>query len=166
MTIEMKNDLLNLPNLKFKMDQTVFDYIDSMQNWPKAYSLLDELLQKVAINFNAAIAKNEGQLPKASTYWVLYMDVAAKLLYFTGLAHAHLIDENDVDAKSHIVNLYQISAACLPNAQIEENEEHIEELKKSIAEMKPLNEESIELKMSSSINDCFTQFYTFTKTYE
>ncbi|MEG0472711.1 MAG: GTPase, partial [Solibacillus sp.] len=132
MNIEMKNELLNLPSLKFTIDEIVFDNIDTKPNWSKAYAMLDDILQKMATNFNASIRRNNGEIPKSSTYWVLYMDVAAKLIYFTGLSHAHLIDDHDIEAKMHIVKLYQKSAACLPNASLESNEEFVEELIKSI----------------------------------
>ena len=136
MNIELKNDLLNLPSLQLKMDRIVFDHIDTLPNWSKAYGMLDELLQKMVISFNTAVDKKNGELPKGSTYWVLFMDIAAKLLYFTGLAHSHLIDEQDEEVKQHLVNLYYTSVACLPNAQIEENEELLNEIKKSIEELR------------------------------
>ena len=166
MNIELKNDLLNLPNLQLKMDQVVFEYIDTKPNWSKAYELLDELLQRMAVAFNADMEKNEGALPKGSTYWVLFMDIAAKLLYFTGLAHSHLIDQQDEDAMAHIVSLYEISAACLPNAKIEENEEFITELKKSIVDIAPFTKKPVELKKATSINDCIARFEAFAKTYK
>ena len=164
MNIEMKNELLNLPSLQLKMDNIVFDYIDSKPNWSKAYGLLDELLQKVANNFNSYIARNEGVMPKSSTYWTLYMDIASKLLYFTGLAHSNLIDEQDSDAKAHIVQFYQISASCLPNAALEINEELISEIKKSIQQIN--GQQEVEIEISATTDACFEKFYSFTKTYE
>lgn len=166
MNIEVKNELLNLPSLKFKIDEIVFDHIDTKPNWSKAYSMLDEILQKVANNYNASIRRNNGEMPKSSTYWVLYMDIAAKLIYFTGLSHAHLIDEQDDEAKSHIVKLYQKSAACLPNATLENNEEFLEELQKSIEEITPHNDVTTEITTNHSIEECLAEFYALTKTYE
>jgi hypothetical protein len=165
MNLEIKNDLLNLPNLQLTMDRIVFDHIDTLPNWSKAYKLLDELLQRVAISFNTAVDKKAGELPKASTYWVLYMDIAAKLLYFTGLAHSHLIDEQDVEVKQHLINLYHTSAVCLPNAQVEENEELLNEIKKSIKVLAEQNEQHTEIQTSNSIDECILKFEKFAKTY-
>lgn len=93
------------------------------------------------------------------------MDIAAKLLYFTGLAHSHLIDEQDEEVKQHLVNLYYTSVACLPNAQIEENEELLNEIKKSIEELTVNTEQQPEFKTSNSINECIVRFEKFAKTY-
>lgn len=164
MDIELKNDLLNLPNLELKMDRIVFEHIDTLPNWSKAYEMLDELLQRMAISFNTAVDKKEGVLPRASTYWVLYMNIAAKLLYFTGLAHSHLIDKQDEDAKEQLVNLYYTSAACLPNAHLEDNEELLHEIKKSI-EALAIKKQQLKFKTSKSIDDCILCFETFAKTY-
>ncbi|MEG0385230.1 MAG: GTPase [Solibacillus sp.] len=166
MNIEVKNELLNLPSLKFKVDEIVFDHIDTKPNWSKAYSMLDEVLQKMANNYNASIRRNNGEIPKGSTYWVLYMDIAAKLIYFTGLSHAHVIDEHDVEAKMHIVKLYQKSAACLPNASLEINEEFVEELIKSIEVISPQSDVPTEITTNHSIEECLAEFYALTKTYE
>ncbi|ATP41101.1 GTPase [Solibacillus sp. R5-41] len=166
MNVEMKNELLNLPSLKFTIDEIVFDHIDTKPNWSKAYEMLDEILRKMANNYNVTIHRNNGEIPKSSTYWVLYMDVAAKLIYFTGLSQAHLIDEHDVEAKMQIIKLYQKSAACLPNASLEMNEEFVEELLKSIEQICPQNDVTSEITTNHSIEECLSEFYTLTKTYE
>ena len=163
MNIELKNDLLNLPQLQLQVDTIVFDYIDSKPNWSKAYEQLDELLQKVARNYNGYITRNEGAMPKASTYWTLYMDVASKLLYFTSLAQSHLIDDQDQQAKAKIIERYKICASCLPNATIEENEEFIAEVKKS---MEQFTGQDVELITSDKTDLCFENFYSYTKSYQ
>lgn len=166
MNFELKNDLLNLPNIELKMDHIVFDHIDTKPNWSKAYEMLDELLQKMAVGFNASVDRKDGALPKASTYWVPFMNIASKLLYFTGLAHSNLIDAEDEDAKTHIVKLYQMSVACLPNAQVEENEEFLTEVKKSIIAIAPQTKQPVEISTSSTVDECIAKFETFSKTYK
>lgn len=163
MTIEMKNELLNLPSLQLKMDTIVFENIDTKPNWSKAFEQLDELLQKVANNFNYYIAKNDGELPSSTTYWTLYMDIASKLLYFTGLSHANLIAEDDVDARAHVIKLYELSASCIPNAHTENNEELLSEIKKSIQQ---LNAEDIELNVAGNVEQCIKSFKSFAESYE
>lgn len=166
MNLELKNDLLNLPSLQSKMDNIVFDHIDTKPNWSKAYEQLDEILQKMTLSFNASVERKDGILPKASTYWVPFMDIVAKLLYFTGLAHSNLIDAGDKVAKAHIVNLYKMSTACLPNAQIEENEEFLSEVKKSIVVIAPQTEQPIAITTSKTVDECIFQFNEFAKTYK
>ena len=161
--IELKNDLLNLPQLQLQVDTIVFDSIDSTQNWSKAYAQLEDLLQKVVHNFNGYVARNEGVLPKASTYWILYMDIAAKLVYFTGLAKFHLIDAGDQEASAQIYELFKTSAGCLPNASLEENEEFLSEIQKS---MEQLTGQAVELVTTGESNTCFETFYTLSKTYK
>ena len=165
MNFELKNDLLNLPSLQLTMDRIVFEHIDTLPNWSKAYEMLNELLQKVVINFNAAINKKDGKLPKASTYWVPFMDIAAKLLYFTALAKSHLIDEQDVESKGDILKHYYTSYSCLPNASIEENEELLNEIQKSINALALKADQPIDIKISKSFDECVLQFGNFVKNY-
>lgn len=161
--IDLKNDLLNLPKLQLQVDNIVFDHIDTKPNWPKAYEQLHALLQKVSRNFNAQIASNDEAMPKASTYWTLFMDIAAKLTYFTGLAHSQLIAENDAEAKASITELYEISACCLPNATLEDNEEFISEVKKSYEQ---LTGQALQVETAKNTITCFEKFYVFTKSYK
>lgn len=163
MTIEMKNELLNLPSLQLKMDTIVFENIDTKPNWSEAFEQLDELLHKVANNFNDYIAKNNGELPSGTTYWTLYMDIASKLLYFTGLAHANLVAEDDVDARIHVIKLYELSASCIPNAHIENNEELLSEIQKSIHQ---LNDEEVKLTVADNVEQCIEAFKQFAESYE
>src|SRR5690606_39723110 len=150
-SIEMKNDLLNLPSLQLKMDRIVFENIDTKPNWSKAFEQLDELLHKVANNFNDYVAKNICEVPSSTTYWTLYMDIASKLVYFTGLAHANLIAEDDADARAHVIKLYELSASCIPNAHTESNEELLSEIQKSIYQ---LNDEEVKLTVADNVEQC------------
>lgn len=163
MTIEMKNDLLNLPSLQLKMDTIVFENIDTKPNWSKAFEQLDGLLHKVANNFNFYIAKNDGELPSSTTYWTLYMDIASKLLYFTGLAHANLIAEDDMDARAHVSKFYELSASCIPNAHTENNEELLSEIQKSIYQ---LSGEEVKLTVADNVEQCIKAFKKFAESYE
>lgn len=165
MNFELKNNLLNLPNLQLTMDHIVFDHIDTSPNWSKAYEMLDELLQKMVINFNVTIDEKKGDLPKASTYWILYMDIAAKLLYFTGLAQSHLIDEQDIESKKNLLKQFYTSFACLPNVSDEENEELLNEIQKSIDALAVKTNQPIESKISKSFDECVLQFKNFANTY-
>lgn len=163
MTIKITNELLNVGTVQNVMNQTVFDYVDTTQKSAKAYEILDDLLHQVVNYFNDQLDKNNGELPKRSTYWPLFMDVAAKLVYFNGLTHAQLIDSNDKEASMHIVEMYQIAARCLPNPTTEENVEFLEEIQQSAT---VLLGETVTFETSSTLEDCLTQFKQLAQTYK
>ena len=158
------SNLLNLLSIQNKMEQTVFDYVDTTTNMQKAFTTLDELLHQMVNNFNATVESMEGQLPQSSTYWVLFMDIAARLVYFNGLTSAELINQNDSDAKEHTLNLYKLSAKCMPNPNEENSEQFIEEVIVGIQQLEGVNDEST-LLTSSSMNECLEAFYQLSKTY-
>ena len=81
MTISISNNVLNLADLQQQMDEAIFDYIDSKPNWDKAYILLDEMLEQTTKYF-LTVVESKGNLPKSTTYWILFMELNAKLIYF------------------------------------------------------------------------------------
>lgn len=163
MSIKITNELLNVGTVQNVMNQTVFDYVDTTQKSEKAYAILDDLLHQVVNYFNDQLEKNNGEFLKRSTYWPLFMDVAAKLVYFNGLTHAQLIDPNDKEASLHIVEMYQIAARCLPNPTTEENVEFLAEIQKSAM---LLLGETVALETSSTLDACLTQFKQLAQTYK
>lgn len=163
MSIKITNEILNVGTLQHVMNQTVFDYVDTSQKSEKAYEILDDLLHQAVNYFNEQLEKYDGELPKRSTYWPLFMDVTSKLVYFNGLTHAQLIDSTDEDARLHIVEMYKISARCLPNVKSEENGEFLEEIAKSTA---LLLGESVTLETSSTLEECLAQFKQLAHTYK
>lgn len=163
MSIKITNDLLNLGTVQNVMNQTVFDYVDTTQKNEKAYGILDNLLHQVVNYFNSQLENNNGEIPKRSTYWPLFMDIAAKLIYFNGLTHARLIDPSDKEASLHVVEMYKIAIRCLPNPKTEENGEFLEEIQKS-AEL--LLGEPITLEPSNTLDECLAQFKQLAHTYK
>lgn len=163
MSINITNELLNVGKLQHVMNQTVFDYVDTTQKSAKAYEILDDLLHQAVNYFNSQLEKNNGDVPKRSAYWPLFMDVAAKLIYFNGLTHAQLIDSNDNGARLHIVEMYKTAARCLPNVTTEENAEFLAEISKS-AEL--LVGEAIRLETSATLEQCLAQFQQLAHTYK
>ncbi|MEK4230107.1 GTPase [Solibacillus sp. FSL H8-0538] len=167
MNIQVTNKMLNLASLQSKMDETVFDYVDTTKNWQKAYSILDDLLHQMVNFFNQYVEKNAGELPKSNPYWVLFMDIASRLVYFNGLTHAQLIDLQDEGAKNHIVNLYKKSATCLPNAKLEQNEQFLQELTVSLQEIAPEEDRAtMNVSLGCTMKECMESFYSLCKTYE
>ena len=84
-------------------------------------------------------------------------------LLITGLAHANLIAEDDVEARAHVIKLYELSASCIPNAHIESNEELLSEIQKSIHQ---LNDEEVKLTVADNVEQCIKAFKQFAESYE
>lgn len=164
--IQITNNMLNLATLQNKMDETLFDYVDTTPNWPKAYAILDDLLHQAVNYFNQYVEQRNGELPPSNSYWTLFMDLASRLIYFNGMTHAKLIDVQDEGAKNNIVNLYEISAKCMPNAKLEQNQQFLEEIVASYLELEPNGERAHILdKAGSSEKDCIQSFFELCKTY-
>lgn len=163
MSIKITNEMLNVGKIQNVMNQTVFDYVDTTQKSEKAYEILDDLLHQAVNYFNDQLEKNNGELPKRSTYWPLFMDVTSKLIYFNGLTHAQLIDKADNEACKHIVEMYKIAARCLPNTTTEENSDFLEEIQNSA---NLLLGESVTLETSSTLEACLAEFKELSQTYK
>lgn len=164
--IQITNNMLNLATLQNKMDETVFNYVDTTVNWQKAYAILDDLLHQTVNYFNQYIEQRNGELPTSNSYWTLFMNIASRLIYFNGMTHAKLIDIQDEGAKNNIENLYKISVTCMPNSRLEQNEQLLEEIVASYLELEPNGERAHILdKVGSSGEDCIQSFYELCKTY-
>ena len=154
--------MLNLAELQQRMDEAIFDYIDSKPNWDKAYILLDEMLEQTTKYF-LTVVDSKGELPKSTTYWVLFMEINAKLIYFTTLALKNRTQKSNGITNELLANRFEIAAKCLSNIHTEENEQFLQEIKASFNEVsnledfKGLNERNVEL--------CIEQFYEFAKAY-
>ena len=154
--------MLNLADLQQQMDETIFDYIDSKPNWDKAYILLDEMLEQTTKYF-LRVVETKGELPKANTYWVLFTEINAKLIYFTTLALKHRTQRSKGITDELLANRFEIASKCLTNIHTEENEQFLQEIKASFNEVSDrpdyegLNERCVE--------SCIEQFYEFAKAY-
>lgn len=165
MGIQKTNNILNLAGLQEKLDSTVFDYVDTTQNWGKAKESLQDLLEQV-VHYFANYTKDNSGLPKSSPYWVLFMDLASRLVYFNALVDENLVDpQNDV-AKANIMQAYRAAANCLPNNHFEENAEFFNEIQKSYNAFDEKNAEQPIEKGVHSLHDCLNAFYQFTLTYK
>ncbi|WP_332647252.1 hypothetical protein [Lysinibacillus sp. 54212] len=165
MSIQKTNNILNLASLQERLDSTVFDYVDTTQNWGKAKESLQELLGQ-AVDYLTMYTKDNGGLPKSSPYWVLFMDFASRLVYFNALVDENLVDpQNDV-AKVNIRQAYLTAANCLPNNHFDENAEFFNEIQKSYNSLNEAGTGQQIEKGIHSLNDCLNAFYQFTLTYK
>ena len=161
MTLTISNNVLNLADLQQKMDETIFDYIDSKPNWDKAYIILDEMLEQTTKYFLNIV--NSKGLPTPTTYWVIFMELNAKLIYFTTLALKNRTQKSNGITDELIANRFEIASKCLTNIHTDENELFLQEIKASFQEVS-LREDYAGLN-DRKAESCIEQFYEFAKAY-
>jgi len=122
---------LNINAIEEQLNQIIFEYIDTSESWQKASTELSEIERELEQFFIKYIDENNGSLPKGNAYWYLFMDVVSKLLYFKGVANAKLNKDNEKEM-SKVIEAWKASLLILPNNQIENNREFLEEIIKSI----------------------------------
>ena len=162
MTLTISNNVLNLADLQQKMDETIFDYIDSKPNWDKAYIILDEMLEQTTKYFLTVVG-SKGVLPKPTTYWVLFMELSAKLIYFTTLALKNRTQKSKGITDELIANRFEIASKCLTNIHTDENELFLQEIKASFQEVS--SREDYGGLNYLNVEACIEQFYEFAKAY-
>lgn len=162
MTLTISNNVLNLADLQQKMDETIFDYIDSKPNWDKAYIILDEMLEQTTKYFLTVVG-SKGALPKPTTYWVLFMELSAKLIYFTTLALKNRTQKSNGITDELIANRFEIASKCLTNIHTDENELFLQEIKVSFHEVS--SREDYDGLNYRNVESCIEQFYEFAKAY-
>ncbi|MBD8026795.1 hypothetical protein H9636_08995 [Ureibacillus sp. Re31] len=160
------NHTLNLVELNDRMEEIVFNYIDTTQNWKKAYTNLDELVKSAVNHFNHVVQAN-GELPKENTYWVLYMNVVCKLLYFHTISNYHLQMNIDQDVKKEVLNLLTVAANCIPDVHMEDNAEFLKELATSYENIELYNGKQGEFEkmivaQNNRVIDCIKTFSTYS----
>ena len=161
MTLTISNNVLNLANLQQKMDETIFDYIDSKPNWDKAYIILDEMLEQTTKYFLNIV--NSKGLPAPTTYWIIFMELNAKLLYFTTLALKNRTQKSNGITDELIANRFEVASKCLTNIHTDENELFLQEIKASFQEVS--SREDYDGLNYLNVEACIEQFYEFAKAY-
>lgn len=168
---QISNKVLNLVQLQDRMEELVFNHIDTSQKWDKAYSGLTELLNQSVSYFNQSVENNKGELPKANTFWALFMDIESKLIYFNTLSYLRL-KENQLDSiKGNILRLLVQAANCIPEVQKETNTEFLDEICNCYEEIENYNGKKGELKriilaQNNRLDACLSSFKEFSETYK
>ncbi|MEK5232666.1 hypothetical protein MHB42_12940 [Lysinibacillus sp. FSL K6-0232] len=122
MEIQVIRDHLDIVKLQEKMNDIVFDYLDTSNNYPKAMRELNPLYRQATTFYKEYIDKRAGELPNANTYWHLFVDCYAKLCYF--LAEATYYSSNALQkTPEQVEHLLKVAAYSLPNIVQEENEQ-------------------------------------------
>lgn len=122
---------LNITAIEEQLNQIIFEYIDTSENWQKAVTELSEIERELEQFFITSIDNNNGSLPKGNAYWYLFLDIVSKLLYFKGLAKAKLYKDNEKEIVK-VIEAWKASLLILPNNQLENNRAFLEEIVKSI----------------------------------
>jgi hypothetical protein len=156
------NGLLNLAAMNERTDEIVFDYIDTKPNWEKAYTNLDALLEE-SVKFFLDYVKQTGELPKAKTYWSLFLDLNTKLIYFSTLA----LSKNELKSKgiseSVLANRFQFAINSLTNVHTEEGEQFLQEMIEGATAVSSGN--PIIYDEALGIEERMARFYEFCKEY-
>ena len=168
--LEIKNNLLNVAQLQEKVDEIIFDHIDTSQNWGKAFKGLNNLFQQTVQFYVKYI--DENGIPNTKVYWSLYLDVVGRLVYFKTLAERHLTDiQNDKDV-DHIIDGYKVAAKCLPHDNVNNEHELLDEISESFEGIQLLEGEKGKFKksihehnpsMNESLKILYDYFIKFTK---
>lgn len=153
---------VNLLQLKEQLDEIVFNYIDTHQQWDIAYSKLDSLLQNV-IGYYESYMKANGDIPKENTTANLLLNMSYKLIFFHTISYYHLKETNQEAVKDRTLELLSLAANSIPDAQRENHSEYLEEIAKSYAEISKVQgsqQKFVEaiLEQNNRITDCFASF--------
>ncbi|CAM5195404.1 Dimeric dUTPase (All-alpha-NTP-PPase superfamily) OS=Ureibacillus acetophenoni OX=614649 GN=SAMN05877842_102309 PE=4 SV=1 [Ureibacillus acetophenoni] len=133
--IEVKNGLINVAQLQEKVDEIIFDYIDTSKNWAKAHKGLNNLYQQTVRFFVDYVDNQNGSIPKGNVYWTLFAEIVARITYFKTLAERHLKDlQTDVDVEN-IIKGYSAAANCLPNVKVIKEHDLLDEISESFEEI-------------------------------
>ena len=159
MTIQVKNNMLDLRELQERLDNAVFEHIDTAQNWNKAQAKLHPLYSQATEYFKGVVERNEGVMPKENSYWMLFMHTISRLLYFENLVKHNSSSALDEDAQQRIADGYITAAKILPNCQAEDNDEFFGEINKSLQQLTG-GKMAVE-KTTNPLSVCFQEFYRY-----
>lgn len=162
MNIQIKNNILNLAELQEKLNRVVFDYVDTTQKWEKAQENLQQLQSQMVAYFEQYISRNDGTLPSGNPYWVLFLDLASRLVYFNSLVKQSVVSELDETTRNEVANAYEMAAKIFPYKQSEENDEFLEEIEKSLQQM--TDHTRLVDKSSYPLSQCMEAFHNYIKT--
>ena len=159
MVIQVKNNMLNLMELQERLDNAVFEHVDTAQNWNKAQAKLHPLYSQATDYFRDVVERNEGVMPKENSYWTLFMHTVSRLVYFENLIQHNSSPTLNEDARNRIADGYITAAKILPNCQSEDNDEFFGEINKSLQQLTD-SKMTVE-KADKPLSACFQEFYRY-----
>ncbi|CDZ99907.1 hypothetical protein BN1050_00356 [Metalysinibacillus saudimassiliensis] len=121
-----KGDLLDVMSLQEQIDHIVFDYMDTSVRHEIAHEQLNELFTEVQQYFASYIMKNNGVLPDASTYWLMFVSCVSQLSYFLSIT-TFTTAQQSAD-KTQAVQYAELAVATLPQMKNEDDELLVDEM--------------------------------------
>ncbi|SOC02379.1 hypothetical protein SAMN05880501_10323 [Ureibacillus xyleni] len=167
--VPMTNKDVNLLRLKESMDEIIFNNIDTSQNWEKAYSSLSELLDQFVEYYISATQVANGETPKVNTFWMMFLDIISKLIYFQSLSYYKMQSEKSAKVIEETKDLFTLAANCIPNVQKIVNAEFLNEIANSFEEIEQSNGVSFErmiLQKDNQPQECLKHFANFVEKYK
>lgn len=165
MEIQVIREHLDIVKLQEKMDNIVFDNIDTSNNYKKAMRELSQIYTQVTTFYKDFIDGHAGELPPKSTYWYLFIDCSAKLCYFLALATYYASNELQTTPLK-VEKLLETAARTLPNIEKEENEEFLTAVFALYTEVVADEPKIVTLReevrtRKGTVQDCLQQFKQF-----
>lgn len=165
MEIQVIRDHLDIVKLQEKMNAIVFDYLDTSNNYPKAMRELNPLYIQVTTYYKEYVNQRAGELPKANTYWHLFIDCCAKLCYFLG-ASTYYSSNALQKTPEKVEHLLKIATYSLPSIEQEENEQLLEDIIALLTEVLEDEEQATiirneVLSQKGEVKQCLQQFKLF-----
>ena len=165
MEIQVIRDHLDIVKLQEKMNDIVFDYLDTSNNYPKAVRELNPLYTQVITFYKEYLDNRAGELPSANTYWHLYIDCCAKLCYF--LAASTYYSSNELQkTPEKVEQLLTVAAYSLPSIDQEDNEQLLSAIFELYREVVGNEEQTASLRnavleQKGAVKQCLQQFKAF-----
>ncbi len=159
MSTRVKSHVLDLEELQEQLNHTVFDHIDTAQNWEKAQDRLQPLYSQAVAYLKENVEENNGAMPKENSHWMLFMHIASRLVYFDTLIKHNMIAPADEASRNRMAEGYITAAKTLPNRQTEYNEEYFSEINKSLEQL-TAGEVTVE-NTAAPLSECLQTFYRY-----
>lgn len=165
--VSEKYKKINLIQLQNDVSDIVFNYIDTSQNWEKAYSYLDELLNTTVNHFQNSNSKGQMDSFISNTYWVLFLNIMSRLIYFHTISYKEMKKNSSELSKENVLSLICYAAKCLPNTKNEDNQQFFEEMKQTVEQLGGSVEEfeKIAQKNNEDPTSCFAAFKEYCELY-
>lgn len=173
MEIKLESKLLDIIDMKERMDVIVFDYMDTSNNWSKAYKELDHIFTQLCDFYKEYVSNRDGEIPSsfsnltANTYWTLFANLTAGLAYFKALASYELQCEQGKEINCLEIEQLLLIAGYGNSIIEEESENESADLVKEVLELYrklPIQSEKIAefektVNSNKSLNSYLAFFY-------
>lgn len=162
MTLISGNNVFNIALLQNKLDEIIFDYIDSKPNWEKASKYLEEMLEESSSYFVNYVKEKE-EVPSATTFWVIFTSLHAKLIYFSTLALKNCEQKSLGITDEVLAKRFEVAASCMTDHHADDAEQFWAEMEASYKEVS--NDGSLQPYKNLSLDERIMKLYAFCANY-